>query len=140
MLEKTQKQDIHIDRKGSTAKKYISIESCKYSFHVIASICLQKIFKKSKFVELPSNRSWKVSAYPKYSQSCKAEKWCNKWEFKILRFLQDNCLSTCSVNSSIIPLKYSRVLCNMGLQNSNMKPQQLMASVHAQWGNKGFFS
>lgn len=46
MLEKTQKQDIYIDRKGSTAKKHISIESCKYSFHVVASTCLQKKFSK----------------------------------------------------------------------------------------------
>lgn len=74
MLQKAQKQDIHIDRKGNTAKKYISTESWKYNFHVVASIYLQNIFLKSMFVELPSNRNWKVNTYPKYSQSCKAEK------------------------------------------------------------------
>lgn len=44
MLQKAQKEDIHIDRKGSTAKKYISIEFWKYNFLVVASIYHQNIF------------------------------------------------------------------------------------------------
>lgn len=44
MLQKAQKEDIHIDRKGSAAKKYISIEFWKYNFLVVASIYHQNIF------------------------------------------------------------------------------------------------